>query len=157
MAAKPDVAWLTDDEQACWRAFVAVLLRLPHALEQQLKTDADLTHFEYWVLALVSEANGTQLRLSHLAAFANASLSRVSHVVTRLEKRGLLTRTPCPDERRATLATLTDTGQALVETHAPGHVAEVRRRVFAVLDATDVADLARIANKIAARLDPPTT
>ena len=149
-------AWLDDDEQRAWRALVAVLLRLPVALERQLERDADLTHFEYFVLALLSEAEARTLRLSHLAAQADASLSRLSHVVTRLERRGLVRRAPCTEERRATNAVLTDDGLALVVATAPGHVAEVRRRVFDGLTARDVDDLARIADRIAARVDERT-
>lgn len=149
--------WLDDDEQRAWRALVALLLRLPVALERQLERDADLTHFEYFVLALLSEADARTLRLSHLAAQADASLSRLSHVVTRLERRGLVRREPCPEERRATNAVLTDDGLALVIATAPGHVAEVRRRVFDALNARDVADLARIADRIVARVDDRTT
>jgi len=148
--------WLDDDEQRAWRALVAVLLRLPVALERQLERDADLTHFEYFVLALLSEAEARTLRLSHLAAQADASLSRLSHVVTRLERRGLVRRVPCTEERRATNAVLTDDGLALVVATAPGHVAEVRRRVFDGLTARDVDDLARIADRIAARVDERT-
>jgi DNA-binding MarR family transcriptional regulator len=149
-------AWLDDDEQRAWRALVAVLLRLPVALERQLERDADLTHFEYFVLALLSEAEARTLRLSHLAAQADASLSRLSHVVTRLERRGLVRRAPCTEERRATNAVLTEDGLALVVATAPGHVAEVRRRVFDGLTARDVDDLARIADRIAARVDERT-
>ena len=154
MTAEP--TWLDDDEQRAWRALVAVLLRLPVALERQLERDADLTHFEYFVLALLSEAEARTLRLSHLAAQADASLSRLSHVVTRLERRGLVRRVPCTEERRATNAVLTDDGLALVVATAPGHVAEVRRRVFDGLTARDVDDLARIADRIAARVDERT-
>lgn len=151
----PDIAWLTEDEQRCWRSLVSVLLRLPSALEQQLKTDANLTHFEYWVLALLSESDSGQLRLSELAAVADASLSRLSHVVTRLEKRGLVTRMPCPDETRATLAVLTPNGRDEVVAHAPGHVREVRYRVFDALEPDDVADLARITERLLTHLNPP--
>ena len=145
--------WLDDDEQRAWRALVAVLLRLPVALERQLQAEAGLTHFEYFVLALLSEADDRTLRLSHLAAQADASLSRLSHVVTRLESRGLVRREPCPDERRATNAVLTADGWALVVATAPGHVAEVRRRVFDTLTPNEVTQLERIADRIAAGVD----
>jgi DNA-binding MarR family transcriptional regulator len=145
--------WLDDDEQRAWRALVAVLLRLPVALERQLQADAELTHFEYFVLALLSEADARTLRLSHLAAQADASLSRLSHVVTRLERRGLVTRVPCPEERRATNAVLTDDGWSLVVATAPGHVAEVRRRVFDALSPREVAQLERICTRILAQVD----
>jgi DNA-binding MarR family transcriptional regulator len=149
----PGPRWLDGDEQRAWRALVAVLLRLPAALERQLQEDADLTHFEYFVLALLSEAEDRTLRLSHLAAQADASLSRLSHVVTRLEHRGLVRREPCPEERRATNAVLTDDGLTLVVATAPGHVAEVRRRVFDGLTARDVAALDRVCGRILAGVD----
>jgi DNA-binding MarR family transcriptional regulator len=153
--------WLDDDEQRAWRALVALLLRLPVALERQLERDADLTHFEYFVLALLSETEDRTLRLSHLAAEADASLSRLSHVVTRLERRGLVRRAPCPEERRATNAVLTDDGLALVVASAPGHVAEVRQRVFDALGPRETAQLERLCTRILARIDdrpasPPT-
>jgi DNA-binding MarR family transcriptional regulator len=151
MSAEP--AWLDDDEQRAWRALVALLLRLPAALERQLQEDADLTHFEYFVLALLSEAEARTLRLSHLAAQADASLSRLSHVITRLERRGLVRRVPCTEERRATNAVLTDDGLALVVAAAPGHVAEVQRRVIDALGPREIAQLERICTRILARVD----
>jgi DNA-binding MarR family transcriptional regulator len=147
--------WLAADEQEAWRALVAVVLRLPGELERQLQRDAGMSHFAYWVLALLSEAPGRTLRLSELAAQADASLSRLSHVVTRLEARGWVTRRPCPDDARATLAALTDAGLDQVVAAAPGHVATVRRTVFDGLDATDVADLGRVCARVVARLDAP--
>ena len=59
--------WLDDDQQRAWRALASVLLRLPPALERQLRTDSDLSHFDYWVMALLSEAPDRTLRLSELA------------------------------------------------------------------------------------------
>ncbi len=151
----PETPWLDDEEQHAWRRLAAVMLKLPSELEQQLQRDAGLSHFEYWVMALLSEADGRRLRLSHLAAQANASLSRLSHVVTRLERRGWVTRAPCPDDARATLAVLTDAGDAEVVAAAPGHVRTVRRLVFDALDREDVHDLARVCGAIARRLDKP--
>ncbi len=145
--------WLDDDEQRAWRGLVAVLLRLPVALERQLQRDAELTHFEYLVLALLSEAADRTLRLSHLASQADASLSRLSHVITRLERRGLVRRAPCPEERRATNAVLTREGLAIVRATAPGHVAEVRKRVFDALGPRDVAHLERICRQLLDRID----
>jgi DNA-binding MarR family transcriptional regulator len=145
--------WLTDAEQHAWRQLAGVVLKLPTELDRQLQRDAGLTHFEYWVLALLSEAPDRSLRLSHLAAQANASLSRLSHVVTRLEGRGWVRRQPSPDDARTTLAVLTDEGYAEVVAAAPGHVEAVRSLVFDGLDEQDVADLARVCGAIVERLD----
>ncbi|MEX0868336.1 MAG: MarR family transcriptional regulator [Nitriliruptoraceae bacterium] len=145
--------WLTEDEQRAWRALAAVMLRLPGGLEQQLQRDAGLSHFEYWVLALLSEAPEWRLRLSELAHQANASLSRLSHVVTRLELREWVQRTPCADDARATMAELTQAGWAVVEASAPGHVERVRELVFNGLDDTDVADLERMCAQIVRNIE----
>lgn len=148
-----EARWLDQDEQDAWRRLAAVILRLPSELDAQLQRDAGMSHFEYWVLALLSEAPDRTLRLSQLAAQANASLSRLSHVITRLEKRGWLARRPCPDDARATLAVLTDAGQETITDVAPGHVDAVRRFVFDGLDAGDVSQLARLCDAVLARID----
>lgn len=148
-----DPRWLDDDEQHAWRRLAAVVLKLPSELEAQLQRDAAMSHFEYWVLALLSEAPDRSLRLSQLAGQANASLSRLSHVITRLEKRGWVTRQPCPEDARATLAVLTEEGWTTLEAAAPGHAEAVRRAVFDPLDDDDVRELARICDAILARID----
>lgn len=144
--------WLTDDEQHAWRRLAGVILKLPSALDAQLHRDADMSHFQYWVLALLSEAPQHTLRLSQLSAQANASLSRLSHVISRLEQRGWVTRRPCPDDARATLAVLTDAGWEQVVAAAPGHVDAVRRLVLDGLDDSDVAELGRLCGKILDRV-----
>ena len=50
--------WLTDDERVAWVRLAAVLELLPGVLDTQLRRDADLSHFEYFVLAMLSEAPG---------------------------------------------------------------------------------------------------
>lgn len=150
--------WLTDREQHAWRRLAAVLLKLPMELERQLQRDADMTHYEYWVLAILSEAPGRTLQLRDLAAQSNASLSRLSHVVSRLEKRGWLERVPCPDDARASNAVLTEDGWQKVVASAPGHVEAVRQFVFDGLSAKDVDDLARVCQAILGQVecDPMT-
>jgi DNA-binding MarR family transcriptional regulator len=151
----PEPRWLEDAEQRAWRQLVGVVLKLPGELEAQLRRDAGLSHFEYWVIALLSEAPDHTLRMSQLASQSNASLSRLSHVVSRLETRGWVTRRPCPDDARATLAVLTDAGWQQVVAAAPGHVATVRRLVFDGLDADEVDALARLCAAILDLIDHP--
>ena len=146
--------WLDDDEQAAWVRLAAVVELLPGVLEAQLRNDADLTHFEYWVLAMLSEAPSRTLRMTALASRTSGSLSRLSHVVTRLEGRGLLERFPCPEDRRATNARLTDAGWDVVVAAAPGHVATVRDYVVDALTTRQIRQLTEIADAILDRLDP---
>jgi DNA-binding MarR family transcriptional regulator len=146
--------WLDDDEQAAWVRLAAVVELLPGVLETQLRRDSDLTHFEYWVLAMLSETETRTLRMTALASRTSASLSRLSHVVARLESRGLLERFPCPEDRRATNARLTDTGWDVVVAAAPGHVQTVRDYVIDALTPRQIAQLTEIAGAILDRVDP---
>src|SRR4051812_28037713 len=105
-AAEP--RWLRPDELAVWMKLSVLLFRLPQQLDAQLQRDAGLSWFEYLVLAGLSEAPDRTLRMSRLAVLTNGSLSRLSHGVTRLERRGWGGRGPCPADGRDTHATLTD-------------------------------------------------
>ena len=146
--------WLDDEERVAWVRLAAVVELLPGVLEAQLKRDADLTHFEYWVLAMLSEAPQRTLRMTALASRTSATLSRLSHVVTRLESRGLLERFPCPEDRRATNAQLTPAGWDLVVASAPGHLETVRTYVVDALTPRQIAQLTAIAGAILDRVDP---
>src|SRR5687767_1058096 len=106
--------WLDPDEQAAWVRLATLLELLPGVLDSQLRRDAELTHYEYFVLAMLSEAPRRTLRMTALAAQTNATLPRLSHVVRRLEERGLVERSPCPSDARATNTHLTDAGLAKV-------------------------------------------
>jgi len=146
--------WLTADELRAWTTFVSVVELLPGVLDSQLQRDAELTHFEYFVLAMLSEAPQKTLRMTGLASATNATLPRLSHVVSRLEKRGYVERTACAEDRRATNATLTEAGWQKVVATAPGHVETVRDNVIDPLTAEDVADLERVMSRVLAKLDP---
>ncbi|MFM1722486.1 MULTISPECIES: MarR family winged helix-turn-helix transcriptional regulator [Rhodococcus] len=147
-----DTPWLTGAQQEAWRTLVSLVTRLPAALDTQLQRDSELTHFEYFVLAVLSEAPGRRLRLSELACQANASLSRLSHVVTRLEKRGWARRETVAGTRGA-FAVLTDDGYDKVVEAAPGHVATVQALVFEGLDDTQVAQLSTLGKALVEQLD----
>jgi DNA-binding MarR family transcriptional regulator len=146
--------WLTDEERIAWVRLAAVLELLPGVLDTQLRRDADLSHFEYFVLAMLSEAPARTLRMTALATRTNATLPRLSHVVRRLEDRGLVRRFPCPEDGRATNAQLTVAGWDKIVAAAPGHVATVRQQVIDALDDEQVRQLAGITEAILGRIDP---
>ena len=154
MDALQEPRWLDPEEQQAWRALASTLVRLPAALDAQLHHDAGISHFEYQVLALLSEAPGHTLRMSALAAQAGGSLPRLSQVVARLERRGWVRRTPDPADGRYTLATLTGQGQAKVTQAAPGHAQEVRRLVLGPLTKTQSRQLREISRRILRAIDP---
>lgn len=149
-----DTRWLDQRQLATWVRLAAVLELLPGALDSQLRRDAQLTHFDYYVLAMLSEAPGRTLRMTELASYTTATLARLSHVVQRLENRGLVERVPCPQDRRATNAQLTEAGWQKVLQSAPGHAATVRDLVIDALTPEQVTQLAAIGEAILHRLDP---
>ncbi|MCY1143617.1 MarR family transcriptional regulator [Actinoplanes sp. Pm04-4] len=144
--------WLTADEMRAWRALHAVVVVLPAALDVQLQRDAQISHLEYYALAGLSERPDRTLRLSDLAILTGAELSRISHLVARLEKRGLVLRRPDPDDARYTNAVLTEQGWEKVQAAAPGHVATVRSLIFDGLDPAGLRELQNTADRIVAAL-----
>ena len=142
--------WLTDEQQAAWRPFISLLLRLPAALDAQLQRDAGITNFDYLVLSGLSEAPGRTLRMSELAAIASSSLSRLSHVVSRLEAKGWVRREPCPGDGRFINAVLTDEGWQKVTATAPGHVTAVRELLVNALSEEEFAQLGAISARVLA-------
>jgi len=140
--------WLNEQERQAWLTLGSLVVQLGPALDAQLRRDAGISHFEYTVMSVLSEASDRTRRMSELAALADGSLSRLSQVVTRLEKEGWVRRSPDPSDGRYTLATLTDTGWDKVVQTAPGHVGEVRRVVFDPLTKTQVRQLTTIGQRI---------
>lgn len=144
--------WLTDEQQAAWRSLVAIVTRLPAALDTQLQRDSSLTHFDYFVLSGLSENPDRRVQLRDLATYANASLSRLSHVVTKLERAGWVKRESIAGSR-GSYAVLTDAGMDKVLEAAPGHVATVQALVFEGLADDQVARLGELSAVLLEQLD----
>jgi DNA-binding MarR family transcriptional regulator len=146
--------WLNAEERLAWLTLGSVTMRLLPALDAQLRRDAGISHFEYQVMAALSEAPEHTLRMSELAVLAEGSLSRLSQVVARLEEKNWVRRTPDPADGRYTLAILTDHGWDKVVAAAPGHVNEVRRLVFDPLTKAQTNQLTTIGQRIMRAIDP---
>ena len=145
--------WLTAEERRAWLAILGVTTLLPASLDAHLTSLGRLSLFDYNVLAMLSEAEGRSLPMKELAARTSASLSRLSHVVSKLEGRGWIDRQPSPDDARVTNAHLTDVGWETIVDLAPAHVERVRELIFDGLDDDDTRHLADVAEKIVAQLD----
>jgi len=146
--------WLTAQEQQAWLALNGVAMLLPYALDAQLQHDDDLSLFEYSVLAMLSETPQRTLRMKRLAGLANGSLSRLSHVVSRLERRGYVRRESLPEDGRTTMAVLTDAGWEAIVAAAPNHVTAVRRMVIDPMTPEEINQLASVCKKILQALAP---
>ncbi|HZQ58750.1 MAG TPA: MarR family transcriptional regulator [Acidimicrobiales bacterium] len=147
--------WLDEREQHAWRAFLLTSRLLEEALDRQLQRDAGLAHTHYGILVGLSEAPGHTLRMNDLASQQRFSQSRLTHAIARLERDGYVERRQCESDRRGQLAVLTPAGMAALRAAAPGHVAEVRRRVFDHLTDEQVDALIDLCETLLPGLDPP--
>lgn len=143
---------MDERESRAWLGLVAVTQLLPAALDSQLQREAHLTHFEFMVLTALRFAPQSTLRMTALADATNATLTRLSHVCTRLEKRGIVERAPSADDRRATDIRLTGEGRRALITAMPGHIATARHLVIDALAPAQLDALADIAETITGRL-----
>lgn len=152
--SESETNWLSPAELEAWLGLSGLLIKLPALLDGQLERDSGLRFFEYLVLAMLSEQDPPQARMSRLAVLTGGSLSRLSHVAKRLENQGYLVRTTDPDDRRSTLARLTDEGMAKVRATAPGHVHGVRDLIIDRLTPEQITQLTDITTTVLARIDP---
>jgi DNA-binding MarR family transcriptional regulator len=142
------VPWLTGAEVGAWLSLTGMLMSLPPAIDAQLKRDSGLNFFEYSILVALARPQDHAVQMSHLAALAGGSLSRLSHAVSRLERQGWVSRRVQTGEVRCTEAVLTGAGMAKLAEVAPGHVREVRRLVFDLLTPEQVEQLHGIARQL---------
>ena len=146
--------WLNDEEQLTWRQLSTMILRLQPVLSAQLQREFGISHFEYLIMACLSETPGSMMRMSVLAAMTGSSLSRLSQAVGRLEKRGWTSRQPDEEDSRYTLAVLTSAGLRELQETAPSHVATVREFVFDRLTKAQTRQLGTICQRILDGLPP---
>jgi DNA-binding MarR family transcriptional regulator len=123
-------AWLSDDEQRAWRTYLRMSSLLPAALNRQLQQDCGLTLPEYEVLVQLSETPQRRLRPFQICEALNWEQSRLSHQLTRMERRGLVARHECEADGRGAFIELTPAGADAIAAAAPRHVATVRGLVF---------------------------
>lgn len=122
--------WLNDDEQALWRQMLAASRKIDRCIDETLQLETDLSTSEFSVLVTLSETEDPGLRLRDLCVNLDWDRSRTSHQITRMEKRGLVTKEKCVGDARGVIVVLTTEGQRRLEAAAPEHVESVRRLIF---------------------------
>lgn len=148
-ASTPEDLWLTPSEQNAWRGFLYATTLLTDRFSEVLQADPeiDLTLGEYEILVRLSEAQGSFLRMSELADRVVHSRSRLTHTISRMEKRGLVERVRCSNDGRGRQAQLTVAGRELLERAAPIHVRSVRELLLDVVGHDDFLELGRILGR----------
>ena len=148
-----EAPWLTEKEQRLWRQWLRVNALLPARLHRELQADSGLSLPDFSVLVQLTDSPDGRVRVSDLARALHWERSRVSHHVTRMERRGLVKRAECVDDGRGAFVVLTAEGRAAIEKAAPGHVRAVRRLIFDLLTEGETDALAGALEKVLARLE----
>ena len=143
---------LDSAQMACWRAFIESSQRLITQLEEDLRATSELSLADYHVLVLLSEADRQRLRMGELASRLVFSPSRLTYQISSMERRGLVVRESCPEDRRGSQAVLTATGLLALREAAPHHLASVRDHLMDDLDDAEIACLTRVFDRLGERL-----
>jgi DNA-binding MarR family transcriptional regulator len=150
------VQWLTEEQQRIWRDYLRVEGMLPAQLNRELQASSGLSLSEYAVLVHLSESQDGRLRPFQLGQELQWEQSRLSHQLTRMQRRGLVTREECARDGRGAFVVITPAGQTAIESAAPAHVAAVRRLVFGRLSEDETAAFGRACATILAALRETT-
>jgi DNA-binding MarR family transcriptional regulator len=144
---------LSDEQQRAWRAYQRMQARLTAALNRQLQAESGLSLPDYEVLVQLTDAPDGRLRPFELQRVLEWEQSRLSHHLTRMQRRGLVAREECGDDRRGAYVVLTAAGRDAITGAAPGHVTTVRRHFFDHLTPEQVTTLEDLSSRVLDRLD----
>ena len=122
-----DVRWLDEREARAWRSLQFMQMQLEGELARQLAAESGLSYPDYLVLVALTDRPDGRMRLFELAGVLGWEKSRLSHHVSRMAERGLVTKEKCDSDRRGAYVVVTKRGRSDIEAAAPGHVATVRR------------------------------
>jgi DNA-binding MarR family transcriptional regulator len=147
-----DSPWLSEDQQLLWRSWLRLNSLLPVVLHRELQADAGISLSDFEVLVALTDTIEGRVRVSDLARELNWERSRVSHHVTRMERRGLVERSECSDDGRGAWVVLTGHGRSAIERAAPGHARAVRRLIFDDLSPDELAGMRGVIDTVLGRL-----
>jgi DNA-binding MarR family transcriptional regulator len=133
---------LDPDQLAAYFALIEVVGLLRHAVEQQLREAGGLSYVQFQLLARLGDSPTGSHRMTDLADGVVYSRSGLTYQAGLLEKAGLVTRTPSPDDERSVTVTITDAGRALLATVLPGHAEVISHLLFQPLSRKDAKTLA---------------
>ncbi len=146
--------WLNENQQRLWRLYVDVQHHLEGVLHRELLAESGLSSAEFAVLVPLSETPTAKLRAKDLCRELGWDRTRLSHLVNRMEKRGLVRRSACADDARGSMVELTDEGRRTITDAAPAHTDSVRRYLIDLLDDDEIATMTDVFQRVLEGLDP---
>jgi len=148
-----DASWLTDEQQRAWRAYLRMHAHLTAALNRQLQVDSGLSLPDYEVLVQLTDTPAGRLRPFELQRALEWEQSRLSHHLSRMQRRTLVTRQECDDDGRGAYVVITDVGRSAISAAAPGHVEAVRRQFFDHLTPAQVSTIEVVGTQVLTHLE----
>ncbi len=140
--------WLDVTEERAWRGYRRLLTLLESRLAHDLAEDSELSMADYTVLSNLAEAEDRRWRVSGLAERMQWSQSRLSHQITRMERRGLVAREQVDEDGRGAVVVLTKPGLRAIAAATPGHMAAVRKHMIDLLDPDQLKVLGDVADAV---------
>jgi len=141
--------WLTDTEQTAWRAWLYSGFAAIAGIDYDLRARRHgLDFFGYHILVVAHEHAPHGAPIKVIAGTVMQSKQTTGQRVKKMTEQGLLTVTDGTVDKRTTLVHITDAGRDLLASAAPGHVADVRRRIIDLLTSDEIETLAQISKKI---------
>jgi len=150
-----EVSQISDAEWDVWRSFTTMRRQLDLALEQQLQRDAGISRADFEILLAIFEAPEKQLRARELVDRLGWEKSRVSHQVTRMEHRDLVTRRECDSDLRSSWILLTPAGKRAVLGSMRDHAMTIRKYFFDALTPTELEVMSAASQRVLDAIDPP--
>ncbi|TCO34653.1 DNA-binding MarR family transcriptional regulator [Kribbella steppae] len=144
--------WLDAREARLWQSYRDAYRELMRALESRLIGNSGLSGADYALLHPLSVAEHGVLRTRDLGKSVGWERSRLSHQVSRMEKRGLVCREECVSDARGSMVRLTDLGRKAIDAAAPDHVDAVRTYFFERLSPEEQDQLAILLDRIVANI-----
>jgi DNA-binding MarR family transcriptional regulator len=145
---------LSVEEEAFFDAFLGAAMTVQRNVTADLLQEQNSTLSEHNALRHLAGAPGHRMRINELATAGFLSLSRMSRIVEKLEKQGLVDRAQVENDRRGWYAVLTDAGREWLERSEQSYASSVRRHALCMLDPASVRVLTAAARRLAALPGP---
>lgn len=149
--------WLDEHDTEIWLTMWAMISWIPARLDESLKENENINLSDYLALVEIAQSEQQKISMSNLATATQMSPSRLSHVVARLEKRGLVSRAPDPHDRRTNIASLTQEGIDFTVQATPGYLQKLRELIFDAITPEEADQLNAIVKKILSKAEHQVT
>ena len=145
------MALLSKKEASLWGRWKRASELVRARIVEEISAKTGLSDPDFGVLTRVVEDGGGAMRQNQLAESMGYHRSRLSHHLTRMEERGLITRRQSGD---GVEVVVTDEGRELVALARPIHAAAVRRYLLKPLAADEQRALGVVLDKLIAPKEP---